>query len=287
MLTIFTPAYNRAHTLGRLYESLLRQTCKDFCWLVVDDGSVDETKELVSAWKKENKISITYIYQENQGKPMAHNKGVELTDSELFTCVDSDDYLTDDAVEKVIRTWKNSKISDVGILAFKATEKGPVTKVSAEEYTRTTLKNAYDNLGLEGDTMLVFKSEIIKKYEFPRFENEKFVPESYLYDLIDQDGELILVKEALYICEYLEGGYTSNMARLLYSNPKGYFAYINQRLSIDKNFKERFLDSIRYVSMAIAHNKKGIIKNAIYPSIALLAYPAGLLLYYKKFRSLK
>ena len=104
-LTIFTPAYNRAHTIGRTYESLCRQTSKDFCWLVVDDGSVDNTKELVINWIKENKIPIRYIYQQNQGMHGAHNTAYRNIDTELNTCIDSDDYMPDDAVEKIIAFW--------------------------------------------------------------------------------------------------------------------------------------------------------------------------------------
>lgn len=286
MLTIFTPSYNRANTLHKLYESLLNQSCKDFCWLIVDDGSNDGTDELVKKWQAENKISITYIWQENQGKSMAHNKGVELTDTELFTCVDSDDYLVENAVEIINETWKNANTSDIGILAFKRTPHSKVTEISNNDANRTTLKNAYDNLGLKGDTMLVFKSEIIKKYSFPKFENEKFVPEAYLYDLLDQEGKLILVKEYLYVCEYLSDGYTSNIARLLYNNPNGYFTYINQRLKLDKRIKHRFFDSIRYDAMAIAQRKRTVVREAVYPFLALLAYPIGYLVYIKKYSSI-
>lgn len=286
LITIFTPSYNRAHTLGRLYESLLRQTNKNFCWLIVDDGSTDNTEELVGKWLKERKIEIRYYKQDNQGKSMAHNKGVELTETELFVCVDSDDHLADDAVVAIENCWKRAKESDVGILAFKKTEETSVTSIQhGGENVRTTLKNAYDNLGLVGDTMLVYRTSIIKKYSFPHFEGEKFVPESYLYDLIDQEGSLILFEKPLYICEYLSDGYTSNMAKLLKNNPQGYLAYINQRLKIDKTVKEKFLDSIRYIAMAIANRNKAIITKAVYPIYALVAYPCGVLFYYKRYKN--
>ena len=105
MLTVFTPAYNRAHTIGRTYESLCRQTCQDFEWLVIDDGSSDHTKELVEGWIKENKIPIRYIYQNNQGMHGAHNTAYRNIHTELNTCIDSDDYMPDDAVEKIISFW--------------------------------------------------------------------------------------------------------------------------------------------------------------------------------------
>ena len=94
-LTIFTPAYNRAHTIDRTYQSLIRQTCKDFLWLIVDDGSTDGTKKLVEGWIRENKIPISYIYQENQGMHGAHNTAYKNITTELNTCIDSDDWMPD------------------------------------------------------------------------------------------------------------------------------------------------------------------------------------------------
>ena len=105
-LTIFTPAYNRAHTIGRTYESLCRQTCKDFEWLVIDDGSSDNTRALVEGWIKEDKIPVRYIYQQNQGMHGAHNTAYRNIATELNTCIDSDDYMPDDAVEKIVTFWK-------------------------------------------------------------------------------------------------------------------------------------------------------------------------------------
>ena len=104
-LTVFTPAYNRASTIGRTYESLLRQTCKDFEWLVVDDGSTDNTRELVEGWASEGKIPIHYVYQKNQGMHGAHNTAYENIETELNVCLDSDDYMPDDAVEIIVSLW--------------------------------------------------------------------------------------------------------------------------------------------------------------------------------------
>ena len=106
-LTVFTPAYNRAHTLPRTYESLLRQDCKDFLWLIVDDGSTDNTAELVRDWQsRDSGFEIQYIYKENGGMHTAHNTAYENIDTELNTCIDSDDYMTDDAVEKIVNCWR-------------------------------------------------------------------------------------------------------------------------------------------------------------------------------------
>ena len=286
-ITVFTPAYNRGYTLNRLYESLLRQTDNRFCWLIVDDGSTDETEELVSTWMEENRIKIEYYKQENQGKPTAHNKGVELTKTELFTCVDSDDYLTDDAIAEIIGAWEKIPSDCIGILAYRVREGGgPLTRCTNETLTKGTLRYLYDH-GLSGDTALIFRSDILKKFAFPKFEGEKFIPEAYLYDLLDCEGKLFLLRKEIYVCEYLPDGYTACITKLLYKNPEGYFCYINQRLRFDKAMKQRFLDSIRYDAMAIAHQKKRIVREAIYPFYALLAYPAGWILYKKRYEEYK
>lgn len=113
-LTIFTPAYNRAYTITRTYESLLKQQCKDFIWMIIDDGSTDNTKELVEKWKnKENGFEICYIYKENGGMHTAHNVAYENIDTELNVCIDSDDCLAENAVQKILEKWKKLKILDM------------------------------------------------------------------------------------------------------------------------------------------------------------------------------
>lgn len=287
IVTVFTPTYNRGYTLERLYESLLRQTDKRFCWLIVDDGSTDNTKDLVGAWIQENKISIEYYQQENQGKPTAHNKGVKQTKTELFFCVDSDDFLTDDAIFLICQAWENHPQNCIGILGYKMKIQGDViTKFNNDNVKQGKLRLLYEH-GLSGDVALIFRMNVLKKYCFPKYEGEKFVPEAYLYDLMDQEGELLLLKDVINICEYLSDGYTAGMAKLLYNNPQGYFGYINQRLRFDKTIKQRFADSIRYDAMAIAHKNSKIISGAVYPGYALLSYPAGWLFYkmrYKKYQ---
>ena len=285
LLTVFTPTYNRAYTLPRLYESLVGQTCRDFEWLIVDDGSLDDTRSLVEGWIAEGKISIRYVYKDNGGKPSAHNRGVAESFGELFFCVDSDDYLTCNAVEVIKGAWQSADEGNVGIIAYKVRpDGGTVTSISDGNVSSFTLKGGYDRHGLVGDTALVFRRDVISRFEFPSFAGEKFVPEGYLYDLIDGVGELLVVREGIYVCEYLDGGYTANMKRVLYNNSEGYFAYINNRLKIDCGVKSRFLDSVRYMAMAIAKGRRGKIRHAVYPVLALVAYLPGWLLYRRDFK---
>ena len=212
-LTIFTPAYNRAHTLGRTYESLLRQTCDDFEWLIVDDGSKDSTKALVEEWIQEGKISIRYIYQQNQGMHGAHNTAYRNIDTELNTCIDSDDYMPDDAVETIVNFWKaHGSDKYAGIIGLDCTKNGNIIGTSFPEgMTKTTLNGFYAKGG-KGDKKLVYRTDVIKQYpEYPIFEGEKYVSLGYKYLLIDQDYTLLTLNKPLVVVEYQQDGSSMNM----------------------------------------------------------------------------
>lgn len=280
LLTVFTPTYNRKEKLGELYRSLEQQTCKDFVWLIVDDGSSDGTDEYIGEVRETASFRIEYVYQSNAGKSAAHNKGVELTETELFACVDSDDSLTPNCVDAVKKKWSDKGDGDIGILAFCTQTQMPDTQKAV---VRTKLKDAYDKHGLRGDTMLVYETRYIRRYRFPSFPGEKFVPENYLYDLLDRDGTLLLLPDVIYIREYCSDGYTQNMSRLIRNNPRGYAAYIEQRLQFDKGLKARFLDTARYVAI-LKVVKESVFSKKVNKAVALFAYPLGWMLYLKKYR---
>lgn len=279
ILTIFTPTFNRAYTLPRLYESLCNQTSKAFVWLIVDDGSTDNTEKLVQEWGKEDKIQIKYVKQENAGKHIAHNKGVENTDTELFACVDSDDWLVDAAVEKIEKVYMQQ--SDiVGIVCKRATEIKTITNWD-EALRYASLYDAEHNFNLSGDTMLIFRTEIIAKHYFPKFEGEKFTPELYLYDQLISEGVMYFYPEVLYMCEYLPDGYSANMREVNAKNPNGYLAFIQQRLRIDKKIFYKMTDTIRYIAIKCVQKDGRILKDAVYPGLTVMLYGAGWIFYRK------
>lgn len=281
LISVFTPTYNRAHTLEALYDSLKAQTFKGFVWLIVDDGSTDGTRALAEKFIAEGAVAIRYHYQPNAGKTQAHNKGVQLTDTLLFVCVDSDDTLVPSALEKIANLWSKPHCSDcIGIIARRDVA---TMKKDIPEYT--TLIDAYRRKYLMGDSMLVYLTNVLKGQYFPQFKNEKFVPEAWLYDRLDTKGVLRVINEPLYLCKYLEDGYTRGMARLLCANPLGYIAYINQRLKLhSKSLRERFANSTRYVAICIAGRQKSIVRNAVYPLTCAIAYLPGLLFYLLRYR---
>lgn len=259
------------------------QTNKSFVWIIVDDGSTDGTQDMVNQWEKASDFEISYLYQQNQGKSAAFNKGIDMTETELFLCVDSDDYLSDEAVDKVLACWGECKEDNIGILARREVTRVPSGMVTG---VRTTMLDAYRVRHINGDTMIVHQTEVLKKYRFPQFENEKFVPEAYLYDKLDQQGTLFFLNEVLYHGNYEEDGYTRNMAKVIKSNPLGYEAFILQRLSLEKKYLDIFFDSIRYVAIekVMRRNINQILKDSPHVLGTIIAYPFGCLFNYYRYK---
>lgn len=280
-LTIFTPAYNRAHTLGRTYESLLRQTCDDFEWLIVDDGSKDSTKELVEGWMQEGKISIRYIYQQNQGMHGAHNTAYRNIDTELNTCIDSDDYMPDDAVETIVNFWKSHGSNKyAGFIGLDCTENGNIIGTSfPKEMKETTLSSFYAKGG-KGDKKLVYRTEIIKQYpEYPIFEGEKYVGLAYKYMLIDQDYSLLTLNKPLVVVEYQQDGSSMNMYRQYWNNPKGFAFYRKTEMVTTQSIIRRFQVCIHYVSSSFIAKNHRFIKESPQKLLTILAILPGYILY--------
>lgn len=218
-ITVFTPTYNRKGELRKLYESLLRQTVGDFIWMIVDDGSTDGTEEVVQKWIDESKVAMQYYFQENSGKMVAHNKGVLSCTTELFVCVDSDDYLVDNAIEQILRHYEAIRKDEslCGIVAYRSNSINSFP--CGIEYS--TLSDLYHK-GFKGETTLVFKTSVLKCYLFKVFEGEKFIPESFVYNQIDDNYKYLVLRKTLTIAEYKDDGYTKNAVAIAYNNPKGY-----------------------------------------------------------------
>ena len=280
-LTVFTSTYNRAYSLHLCYESLCRQTCKDFCWLVIDDGSTDNTRELVEGWKKENIIPITYFYQENQGMHGAHNAAYRLIETELNTCIDSDDYMPDDAVEKIVSFWKAYGNKEVaGIIALDVDFNGQLigTKFPAD-VERTTLNGFYAHGG-RGDKKLIYRTEVIRSYpEYPLFKGEKYVSLGYKYELIDQDYALLTLNEPVCCVNYQPDGSTMNMFRQYIRNPQGFAFIRKQSMVLAPTAKRRFIEAVHYVSSSIMLRNRRFIQESPCTMLVISAIPLGVLWY--------
>ena len=253
-LTIITPTYNRAYILNKCYESLVRQTCKDFEWIVVDDGSTDNTKALVESFDRDVGFDIVYKKQDNGGKHVAHNTGVVLARGELTVCLDSDDMLTDDAVETIAEFWKKMKNQQyTGVLAKRGDfdTHQPICGTWPEDLRHATMSDLNNVHGFYGDTVLFFRTDILKETPFRVFPGERFLPEMNLYCDIDRCGEMLLLDKVLYLCEYLPDGLTSKYHKLLRENPTGtadtYYKLLLMAKTVKTKLKFAVLTNIYYL----------------------------------------
>ncbi|MCD8283914.1 MAG: glycosyltransferase family 2 protein [Opitutae bacterium] len=222
LFTVFTPAYNRAYIIGKLYESLCTQTLRDFEWLVVDDGSTDNTSQLIAEFSRQNKIAIRYIRQENGGKHRAINRGVKEARGELFFIVDSDDYLTNNALERLAFHYGEVK-GDPSFCGVSGLRKFPDgRKIGGEENWKildcTSLEFRY-KFNSRGDAAEAYKRSVLKEFPFPEFPGERFCAESLVWNRIAQKFKLRYFYEKIYVCEYRNDGLTASSVRLRRSSP--------------------------------------------------------------------
>lgn len=282
-LTVFTPTYNRAYCLDQCYESLKRQTNQDFLWLIIDDGSTDNTKTLVEGWMNEKVITIQYHYQENLGMHGAHNAAYHLIETPLNVCIDSDDFMPDNAVDLILKAWPKikNKPKFAGIVGLDADKQGRIIGTPMPgDLESTTLTDLYQVHQVKGDKKLVYKTEVVKKYpHYPIFKGERFVPLGYLYQLIDQDYKLYSINEVLCIVEYMPDGSSLNMLKQYRRHPKGFaFSRITE-MKYSKTFKERFKKAIHYVSSSLLAKNKRFLRESSKPFLTFIAIPFGVLLY--------
>ncbi len=227
MITIITPTYNRAYCLEKLYVSLISQDNKNFEWLIIDDGSADHTEALVNEWIKASpKFDLRYIKQLNGGKHRAINTGVGLAKGDYVFIVDSDDFLTKDAIHKVIY-WTSEIDHDcsfAGVSGTRGRNNHSIIGGFPEGSVYIDATNIQrPKLGLLGDKAEVYRTSILRKYPFPEFEGEKFLPESVVWDEIAHDGYKIRwYRDVIYVCEYLDDGLTRNSEKYIKNNFRGY-----------------------------------------------------------------
>ena len=282
-LTIFTPAYNRAHTLPRTYESLCAQDCKDFIWLIVDDGSTDNTSKLVKEWKgKENGFEIQYIYKENGGMHTAHNTAYENIHTELNVCIDSDDRMPLGAVGKIKKTWELIRNSGyAGIIGLDSDFDGNIIGKGFPNGVIDTTLGGYYAAGGAGDKKLVYRTYVINSVpEYPVFPGEKYVGLAYKYTLIDQKFRLFVLNEILCEVEYQSDGSSKTMWKQYLNNPKG-FAFLRKIAMQYPTSKKRLIrDCIHYCSSSQIAKNKSYIRESPKKFLTVLCTPMGWLLTY-------
>ena len=221
MITVFTATYNRAALLPRVYTSLLEQTCDDFEWIIVDDGSTDATAQLAALWLSENIIPIRYFNQVNGGKHRAINKGVFEAKGSLFFIVDSDDYLPNNALATLLSKYHVAKQKyDISGIAGRGMFSDGIIVGSNNfsELVCTSLDIRY-KYKVAGDLVEVFETDILRQFPFPEFNNEKFCPEALVWNRIAQRHALYFFNEPIYVTQYIPGGLTSSIVKIRMKAP--------------------------------------------------------------------
>lgn len=278
LLTVFTPAFNRAHTLSRTYESLISQSNKNFIWMIIDDGSTDNTAQLVKEWKtKNNGFEIHYIYKENGGMHTAHNLAYELIDTELNVCIDSDDKLADDAIEIIYSTWSRIKEKGfAGIIGLNADFSKNIIGTCFEKDEMATTLNGFYQRGGKGDKKLVYRTDLMKKYPpYPKFDNEKLVGLGYKYLLCDLDYKLFAINRILCYVEYQMDGSTNNMWKQRLNNPKGFAFGKRVRMEHPFSFIGLIKDTIHYIASSILAKNENYIRESPRRLLTIILIPCG------------
>ena len=280
-LTVFTPAYNRAHTLPGTYESLKLQEDKDFIWLVVDDGSSDGTADLVRQWMSAEKdFEIRYLYKENGGMHSAHNTAYAHIDTELNVCIDSDDRLAPGAVARIRDTWEAVRERGyAGLIALDADTDGRIIGKGFPKGLKETTLSGYYAAGGAGDKKLVYRTDIITKYPpYPEFTGERYVALGYKYRLIDQDYKLYVLPEVLCLVDYQPDGSSATMYQQYLNNPQGFAFWRKVCMQYPESRKRRVLDCIHYCSSSRIAKNRNYIAESPAKGLTIVCTVPGMLL---------
>ena len=262
LITIVTPTYNRYIELQRLYKSLCEQTCKEFIWIIIDDGSTDNTDKLVDVFQKKSDFLIKYIYQENAGKHVAYNTALDTMGIDGYhIVVDSDDWLAIDAVENILQDLEKSSNKEIGIVYPKyGRDSNPQWLSDNVKYV--SIPDIKLKYGLSIETAIVIKNLFIGQLRLPSFEGEKFLSEEIFYIMLSEFGKFLPLNRRIYFFEYLEHGLTNNLFHLWKKNPKSTYLlfkerkkYILQNLSGFNRIVELFKVSLNEQALSLATSK--------------------------------
>lgn len=280
LLTIFTPTYNRAHTLTRTYASLMQQNSSDFEWLIVDDGSTDNTEQLVKKWIEEANFPIQYHKQRNGGKHRATNHALMYAKGELFFCVDSDDFLPPDAVINISHFWNENKSNKIsGILAKKqdihGKELGDVLPDGVTQCSAYELDTKYHS---KGERALIYRTDLLRRFPAPEYDGELFLTECVIYDAIDMQYDMLLLNRNLTICEYQESGLSSSVYKNIKNNPCGYQHFYAQRMDMATSLRELSKHCLYYGAFMFMSANKGKRCAAKFTPLVILMLPISFLL---------
>lgn len=285
MLTVFTPTYNRAHTLTRTYHSLCRQTCKDFEWLVIDDGSTDRTRELVESFNAEGLIPIRYIYQENGGLYTGYNTAYAHIETELNVCIDSDDFMPDHAVELIVNTWRTkgtSKYAGIIGLDYYADSMEPIGGKFPDDLKECYFLELFIHRIHRGDTKQVMRTDLMRRVT-PQtgFPGEKNFNPVYMLLQVCDNYPLLVLNEHLCTVEYQQADSMSGgIFRQYINSPRSFAKMRILEMQLKRNtWGNKIRSAIHYVSSClIAHDGKWL-QQSPFKLLTICVAPLGLALY--------
>lgn len=251
-ISIITPVFNRADLIPILYNSLIRQGSYEFEWIVVDDGSIDNIKKIIQNLQNEAPFSIKFISKVNGGKHTALNVGIENSSGSWIFIVDSDDYLSDDAINIIQKDLRKTyDINCAGLIYLKAFSSNKT--VIGTGFLKDQVYNE-ELAGSIGDKAMVFKSAVLKSHLFPVYDEENFITEAYVWNSILQDSYLLFQDNVIYFAEYLEGGLTHGYQNLLKNNEKGTLDFVLKNLQLRRKGLNIYKQTV-YHFMPICHFK--------------------------------
>lgn len=281
-ITVFTPAYNRAHTLPRTYKSLCEQSSKDFIWMIIDDGSTDGTAQLVKEWQAaDNGFVIEYYYKENGGMHTAHNVAYEHIKTELNICIDSDDAMPPSAIEDIVSFWKKHGSDKVaGIIALDSDFNGNIIGSGLpEDVKQASTDEIYTLYHCRGDKKFIYRTDIINSVPpYPVFKGERIVPLGYKYMIISDNYKMLLLNKTVCLVDYQEDGSTNTIYKQYLESPRGFALSKVVRMTRTDSFKEKVRCIIHYICECRIAKDKDWLKKSPFKFLTVILYPGGFIL---------
>lgn len=290
-LTVFTPTYNRAETLVRTYNSLCNQTCDDFEWLIIDDGSTDGTENIVKPWLSEAPFKVRYIQKENGGLHTGYTIAIANIYTELNICIDSDDYMPDDGVEFIVKVWAERGRGKEGIAGIVGLDYKLDGTPIGGDFVKTEDAHFYEIAKFHfGDTKIVCRTDLLKALEpMPVFEGEKNFNPIYYYMQVDKDNKFLIVNKNFCFVDYQENGMSAAIFYQYRNSPRSFAQLRRLAMSLPYyDLKKNIKDSIHYVSCCLFSHQWNMVKSSPKPWLTILVFPLGCLLnLYVRYRTPK
>lgn len=286
IVTVLTPTFNRGGgSLNKLYQSLQKQTIKDFEWLLVDDGSTDDTKNIAEEMRKKAEFPMRYIYKENGGKHTALNVGVKQITSELTFIVDSDDTLVPDAIETILQYHKKYK-ERKDLCGYSFLRRFPDGNINGKPFEPDEKVGTYIECRINADDTQADKAEVfytrcLKEFPFPEYRNEKFLGEDLVWIRMAMKYQMVHINRAIYVGNYLEDGLTKNRRKNNIRSPYGCMERAKEFMRPELKLKYRLKGAVQYLVYGKFAGEKQLIAKAPYKGLAVCVALPSMLVYHR------